>query len=219
MTMKLKTLKTALLSAALALMSATAARADANPANDSGTFTIRITPNVDLGVTVDTTGAAWEGSSNLDMTQTLGSDVRLLTPVSITMAGNLNNQELTLTGAALNTWTLDTDESDESDKLRLYAMFGKSPVTTPLAVGDYAGAQNLITTVATRAGQPQADEGGDTNHVYELPLAHGEYADVDGMTATATRKLWLRSSTPSTSSTEGQAAFTITVNAVSGAGL
>ena len=219
MTTKLKTLKTALLTAALGLLAATAARADSNPANDSGSFTIRITPNVDLGVTVDTTGAAWEGSSNLDMTQALGSDVRLQTPVNITMAGNLNNQELTLTGAALNTWTLDTDEADAQDQLRLYAMFGKSNSPVKPAIADFAGAQNLITTVATRAGQTQANEGGDTGHVYELSTGHAEYADVDGMTATAARVLWLRSSAPSTSSTEGQAAFTVTVNAVSGAGL
>ena len=220
MNMKLKTVKTAMLTAALALMTATAARADANPANDSGSFTVRITPNVDLGVTVDTTGSNWVGSANLDVTQDLGTDKVLQTPVGIAMAGNFSNQELTLTGAALNTWQLDTDEADAQDQLRLYAMFGKGTVTTPLVAGDFAGAQNLIKTSATRAGQAQADEAGDTNHVYELTSAGGgEYADVDGMPSTATRKLWLRASTPSTSSTDQQAAFTVTVTAATGVGL
>src|SRR3989338_5641088 len=122
---KLKTVKTAMLTAALALMTATFAYADVNPANDSGSFTVRITPNVDLGVTVDTTGSNWVGSSNLDVTQDLGTDKLLGTPIGIAMAGNFANQELTLTGAALNTWQLDTDEVDEVDKLRLYAMFGR----------------------------------------------------------------------------------------------
>jgi len=39
------------------------------------------------------------------------------------------------------------------------------------------------------------------------------------MAATATRKLWLRSRTPSTTSTDQQAAFTVTVTAVTGTGL
>ena len=150
MTTKMKTVKTAMLTAALALMTATAARADANPANDSGSFTVRITPNVDLGVTVDTAGAAWVGSSDLDVTQDLGTDKVLSAPVSVAMAGNFNNQELTLTGVALNTWQLDTDEADAVDQLRLYALFAKpASVTTPI-VGDFAGAGNLITTAATR---------------------------------------------------------------------
>ncbi len=81
-------------------------------------------------------------------------------------------------------------------------------VTSPI-VGDFAGAQNLIKTAATRAG---------------LSTGHAEYigspnGDVDGMSATATRKLWLRSRTPATSSTDEQAAFTVTVTAVTGLGL
>src|SRR6266576_2338049 len=96
-------MKTVMLTAALGLMTAAIARADTNSANDSGSFTVRITPNVDLGVTVDTTGSAWAGSANLDVVQDLGTDKLLTAPVGIAMAGNFNNQELTLTGAALNT--------------------------------------------------------------------------------------------------------------------
>ena len=217
---KMRTLKTAILTAALALMTATFAYADANPANDSASFTVRITPNVDLGVTVDTTGSNWAGAANLDMTSDLATDTLLQNAINIAMAGNFANQELTLTGAALNTWQLDTDEVDVQDELRLYAMFsdsalgaGSSPAIT--------GTANLITTVATRAGQTQADEGGDTNHVYELSTGAGAgvYADVDGMASTATRKLWLRARTPGTTSTDGQAQFTVTLTAVTGIGL
>ncbi|MCM2305357.1 MAG: hypothetical protein NDJ72_11680 [Elusimicrobia bacterium] len=222
MNTKMRTLKAALLSAALALLAPTAAHADANPGNDSGSFTIRITPNVDLGVVVDTTGANWAGTSaNLeDLTSNLGTDTRLDAPISIAMAGNLNNQELTLTGVALNTWQLDTDEVDVQDQLRLYALFGVAPVVSGSpSVASFDGTANLITTSAKRAGQVQADEGGDTNHTFELPSGGGgEYADVDGMLSTATRKLWLRARTPTYSSTDGQAAFTGTVTAVTGIG-
>ncbi|MDP3543049.1 MAG: hypothetical protein Q8T11_11345, partial [Elusimicrobiota bacterium] len=104
--MKFK-IKTAMTAAALALMTATFAYADANPANDSGSFTVRITPNVDLGVVVDTTGANWEGAGSTtleDLTSDLGTDTLLDAPIGIAMAGNFANQELTLTGVALNTW-------------------------------------------------------------------------------------------------------------------
>jgi len=221
MNSKMKTMKMAALAAILSLLTATAARADANPANDSGSFTVRITPNVDLGVVVDTTGANWVGaSSNLDMTSDLATDTLLDAPIGIAMAGNFANQELTITGAALNTWQLDTDELDAVDELRLYAMFGVSPVVSGSPISaNFNGAGNLITGTPTRAGQPQADEGGNTNHTYELSTANAEYADVDGMLSTAVRKLWLRARTPSTTSTDGQATFTVTITAVSGAGL
>ena len=206
--------------AALALTAAAVtAKADSNPANDSGSFTVRITPNVDLGVVVDTTGSAWAGSSNLDVTSNLGTDTLLTTPEGIAMAGNFANQELTLTGAALNTWQLDTDEVDAVDEMRLYAMFGKFAYGASPINADFNGAGNLITGSTVRAGQVQADEAGDTNHVYELATGNGEYADVDGMTSVSTRKLWLRARTPGTTSTGGQAAFTVTVTAVTGVGL
>jgi hypothetical protein len=219
MTMKMKTVKTILAAGLALIMTAAAAHADTNPANDSGTFTVRITPNVDLGVTVDTTGSAWVGSANLDVAQDLGTDKLMGTSIGIAMAGNLNNQELTLQGVALNTWVLDTDEIDVQDQMRLYALFGKVAGAASPLVSDFTGTQNLITTIATRAGQIQANEGGDTGHVYELPIAHGQYADVDGMAATATRRLWLRSRTPATTSTDQQQAFTVIVTAVSGTGL
>ena len=218
----MKTMKALMMTAALALMTATFAYADANPANDSGSFTVRITPNVDLGVIVDTSGANWAGAStNLDMTSDLATDTLLDGAVGIAMAGNFGNQELTLTGVALNTWVLDTDEIDVQDQLALYAMFGRftGAVGSPL-LAQITGTANLIKTAATRAGQAQADEGGNTNHAYELSnVGADEYEDVDNMLSTATRKLWLRARTPSTTSTDGQAQFTVTVTATTGVGL
>ena len=53
--------------AALALMLGMSSNAAADPvgSNDTGTFIIRITPNVDLGVLVDTLGAGWKDGGNL----------------------------------------------------------------------------------------------------------------------------------------------------------
>ncbi|MDO8756532.1 MAG: hypothetical protein Q7J64_00845, partial [Elusimicrobiota bacterium] len=149
----------------------------------------------------------------------LGTDTLLDSSIGIAMAGNFANQELTLTGVALNTWALDTDEVDAVDQMRLYAMFGNDSTPATPAIGDFAGAGNLITGSVVRAGQAQADEGGNLNHTYELSTGHAEYADVDGMPSTATRRLWLRARTPNTTTTSGQAGFTVTVTAVTGAGL
>ncbi|MDO8756533.1 MAG: hypothetical protein Q7J64_00850, partial [Elusimicrobiota bacterium] len=171
MNVKMKTVKTAMMTAALALMTATFAYADANPANDSGSFTVRITPNVDLGVLVDTTGANWVGAGSVtleDLTSDLGTDTLLDSSIGIAMAGNFANQELTLTGVALNTWALDTDEVDAVDQMRLYAMFGNDSTPATPAIGDFAGAGNLFTGSFVRAGQAQADECGNLNHTYVL---------------------------------------------------
>ena len=70
--------KTLIALTAMALLTAAVAKADTNPANDSASFTVRITPNVDVGVTVDTTGANWAGAStNLDVTSDLATDTLL----------------------------------------------------------------------------------------------------------------------------------------------
>ncbi|PCI37695.1 MAG: hypothetical protein COB53_05795 [Elusimicrobia bacterium] len=73
--------------------------ADAVPGNNSGSFIVRITPNIDLGVVVDTTGAAWIGSTDLSVTANLGGQERLGTPVTLAMQGDFSNQELILVAA------------------------------------------------------------------------------------------------------------------------
>ena len=206
--------------AALALaLGVTAAKADPNNGNNTGTFTVRITPDVDLGVTVDTTGAAWAGSANLDVTMAVAAESILGTGVKLTVAGNFNNQELLLSATNLDTWTLDADETPGADSLRLYAMVGANQATAP-GSALFNGATNLLGGTPARAGQAQADEGGDNTHKYEFATGAGAvYADVDGMAVSTARRLWLRANTPSTTSTDEQARFTVTVTAVTGRGL
>ena len=206
------------LAALVVALGVTAAKADPNSANNTGTFTVRITPNVDLGVTVDTTGSAWAGSANLDVTTALNSESILGTGVLLTVAGDFNNQELLLNAAALDTWTLDTDETPEADKIRLYALVGANQTSAP-ASSLFNGTANLLTTSGLPAGQAQADESGDSNHKFEFLTGQSpEYAQIDGMAVTTARRMWLRANTPSTTSTDAQARFTVTVTAMSGAG-
>ena len=206
--------------AALALvLGVTAAKADPNNANNTGTFTVRITPNVDLGVTVDTSGSAWAGSANLDVAVALNAESILGTGVKLTIAGDFSNQELLLSATNLDTWTLDADETPGADSMRLYAMVGADQGTAP-GSGLFAGAGNLLTGTPVRAGQAQANETGDSAHTYEFSTGAGAvYADIDGMAVAAARRLWLRANTPTTTTTDEQARFTVTVTAVTGRGL
>jgi hypothetical protein len=132
------------------------------------------------------------------------------------MTGNFNNQEMTLSAAALNTWVLDTDEVDALDQMRLYAVFGRNAYAESPAPVDFTGTTNLIVTGAGQAGQAQGDEAGNTNHKYELDTGDGEYADADTLAVGQIRRL--RSRTPNNSSVATQQGFTVTVTAVSGAG-
>ena len=219
-----KTKWTALALCAALLTMTGKAWADANPANDSGSFIIRITPNVDLGVTVDTTGAGWTDGGNLDLTADLNSTSILNTGVLLTVAGDFSNQELTLQGAANNSWTLDADEAPAENELRLYAMIGLNQNTAPSAANISAafGSLNLVGAAAVRAGQPQANEAAndDTGKVYEFAnAATTQFQDVDGMAVGTTRRLWLRADTPPATTSADQQSFTITVTAVTGTGL
>lgn len=193
------------------------ALADSDPSNDSDAVTVRLVPVVDLGVIIDTNGAAWAGSADLDTAMDLGTEKVLGTGVKVTVVGNLNIQELELQGAPLDGWTLDTDETDGQDQLRLYGLLAADGAAAP-APTDFGGVAHLISAAIKRAGQPQASEGGELNHTFELPTTHGSYADVDNMQIGAIRRLWLRANTPSFSSQEQTQRITVTITAVSGAG-
>ena len=185
---------------------------------DSGNFTVRITPNVDYGLTVDTSGSRWNSAANLDVTLDLGTDELLAVPVKVTITGNFSNQEVTLSAAALDTWALDTDEVDVLDQMRLYAMLGRDAFVSSPAPAAFAGTGNLIVTSAGQAGQIQANEASDTGHKYELATAATEYADVDTLAVGNIRRLWLRARTPGFSTVSSQQQFTVTATAVTGAG-
>ena len=100
------TLKAMLLGATLGLVSGDA-WADPDSSNDSDSLTISVTPNVDLGVNVDTGTAKWEGSADLTMTLATNATAYLASPATVTVLGTFNNQEVQVQGAALDTWALD----------------------------------------------------------------------------------------------------------------
>jgi len=199
----------------LACFAGNAMAADA----DSGQFIIRILPQIDVGVTVNTTGAAWVDGGDLDLNNAaMDTQYVMYTGVTITMAGDFNNQELTLEATTSDSWTLDTDETATANQLRLYAMAGEYQTTAP-AQASFDGTQNLLTGSAVRVGQTQPNESGDTGHVYELAYADTGYEDMDGMVVGTQRTLWLRAGTPASTVSDEAQAWTITVTAVTGTGL
>lgn len=209
-------LSAAALLALAPLFSPISAGADSNPGNDSDQLVIRILPSIDLGVTVDTTGSAWVDGGNLDISgAAMNSSHVMFTGVRVQVTGSFNKQELTIEGVGLDTWSLDTDESAEDDKLRLYGMFGEYQLTAP-ASSDFNGANNLITNSAQNVGQTNPNEVGDTNHNFELDLADTGYQDMDDMKVGTQRTLWLRADMPTQTSSDQTQRFTITVTAVSG---
>ena len=215
-----KTMKGVLAGLAVLALTVTGAYAlDPEASNNSASFQIRITPNVDLGVTVDTNGAAWSGDTDLYTDMALGDARVLQTGVRVVIAGNFQKQEIALQATNIDVWVLDTTEGGTEDELRLYAMVGADQLAdVPLAAA-ISGAGNLLTISSIRAGQPQGSESGDGGHTYEfLTGAGARYADVDDMAVSTARRLWLHVGTPPSTTVDSQQKFTITVTAVTGAG-
>ena len=200
----------------------TEARADRVPGNNSGTFSVRIFPNVDLGVSVNTSGAAWVGSADLDVTANLGGQEVLGTPVTLTILGDFNNQELTLLATKIDTWSLDEDTAArETDALQLFALVGADQTAILATIANYETSTNnhLITTAPLPVGQTNGNEGTPgTGHLYEFDASVGGliYDDVDNMIVGTVRMLWLGASIPTATSVDSQQEFQITVAAASG---
>jgi hypothetical protein len=218
----------AVVAVGLLSLGAAGAWADSNNLNNSGTFVIRIQPNVDVGVQVETTGtgwtSAWPGLQSLNVSMDLGAEQVLATGVKLTILGNVNNQEVELKGDdSAATWKLvGSDATSLEDKLRLAALIGKDQDVPPdTTLFDNSADDQLITTAGVPAGQAtdkegEGDENNGTKHYEMLTTAGDKYEDVDTMHVGYTRRLWLRVKTPPSSSVSDQQAITVIVTALNG---
>lgn len=190
--------------AAAALLALPAA-ADPNPANDSDSVVIHITPQPDLGVTVDTANVT------LDFTMVMGATSYTLKPATVTVLGNITPQELDVQGGNISAspvWALAANETPALDVLRLYALFSVARDSQP-AETDFSGAKNLVTTGIKRAGMAS---GAAPNQNFENNNMAGG-ADMDSMPVGAVRQMWLRIDAPPTTSTTSEQDFTVTLTA------
>ncbi|MFA6093269.1 MAG: hypothetical protein WC986_09995 [Elusimicrobiota bacterium] len=188
----------------------------------SDSLSITITPSVTMGVDVDTATTRFTGGAIGDMTLSMapGATAYFVSPASVTVQGDFNNQELQLQAAALNNWTIDGDEVADQDAVQLYALFATSKSSAPLeAEFGSDGARHLLTTGVQVAGETSGSETNvrSTNR-YEINNGDMDSgANMDDMTVGSLRQLWLRVDAPPTTTYSAAQAFIVTLTAVSGA--
>ncbi|MFA6093266.1 MAG: hypothetical protein WC986_09980 [Elusimicrobiota bacterium] len=188
----------------------------------SDSLSITITPSVTMGVDVDTATTrmsliASPGDMTLSMAP--GATAYFVSPASVTVQGNFNNQELQLQAAALNNWTIDGDEVADQDAVQLYALFATSKSSAPLeAEFGSDSARHLLTTGVQVAGETSGSETNvrSTNR-YEINNGDMDSgANMDDMTVGSLRQLWLRVDAPPMTTYSTAQAFVVTLTAVSG---
>lgn len=180
--------------------------ADPNPGNDSDSLTVTILPQTDFGVVIDTDNVT------LDFSMAMGATDYTVLPATVTIVGNVHPQELNISAANISpvtAWTLDTDETAETDQLQMYALFAADRQTHP-AESDFTGVKNLITTVPKRAGFA-GSSGPDGS--FENSSMSGA-ANMDNIMLTSpSRQMWLRLDTPPRTSTDEVQSIQVTITA------
>lgn len=191
--------------AALACVLPAPVLADSNPDDDADSLTITILPVVDLGVSIDT------GTVDLDFTMEMGQTDYTIKPATVTILGNIQPQELDVSGANVSgdpVWTLDADETADPDQLQLYSLFSVGRSTRPLEA-EFDGVKNLITGATKRAGQ-LSGSGDDQN--FEHSQMTGA-ADMDDLNVGDERQLWFRIDTPPQTSVSSEQKIQVTITA------
>jgi hypothetical protein len=187
-------LQAVLLAAVLALpLLPVVGHADTNPLNDSDSVTLSITPIIDLGVAIDT------ATVNLNFTMDMAATDFTVKPATLTVLGTYGPQEIDVAAAnnsAVPVWTLDTDETPTQDELQLYMLFSVNRDSAPLNA-EFTGTKNLVTGATKRIGT-FSGTGADGNFENNVMLGG---ADMDNLSPTQERQMWLRIDTPPTTST------------------
>jgi len=219
-------------SLAMLVLGAGPAWADPVPENDKDSLTITILPSLDFGVDIDTAttqfGSVALGSAK---TLTLGTTEYLTAPAAVTVLGNFMNQELSVAAAGLDTWTVDTDDVAEADKVQVYALFSTLDNSVPTEAqfaqgGDY---RHLVTGTPKWAGESLGSENNDTtDNVFEIPSSLpfsggteagvGGGSDMDRLQVGNIRQLYLRVDAPPISSVSAEQEIQVTLTADSGVG-
>lgn len=207
----------------LVLLLALPASADSVPANDSDALTISLVPVVDLGVDVDTGTARFSLSDTpgtLSLAMEMGAAAYLVSPATVTVLGNMNSQEVQLFAAGLDSWTLDTDETAEADKARLYALFAVDKASRPVEAefGQGGDGRHLVTASPKTAGEALGEEDNDLDG-NQFELADGGMSggtNMDNMAVGSKKQLWLRLDAPPTTGSDEAQRIVVTLTAVSG---
>ncbi len=205
-----------LLAAALAMTPAGAWAADADNSNNSDQIVIRITPNADYGVEIDTTNVT------LDLgTLSLGTTAFLVKPATVTIVGTVSRrgvsntgQELDVTAGLTGGWLLDAapttgSQAGNLDELAMYLLFSATSLSEAPSGVDFASgnADITVTQSAIRAG---GTAGVGTR--FEKATGFGT-TDMDNLSVSNKKHMWAWFRLPSETSVGGAQDVTVTLTA------
>ena len=189
--------------------------ADPNAANTEDGLTVRITPNADYGVTIDTTNQGI-ASGAIDLgALNLYASTYTVKPATVTITGTVSRRGATNTGQELDVtanisggWVLDatptTDATSGSiDELAMYLLF------TPTSLSGAPGANEFITdgTVTVTGSAIRAGGSGGAGTKFE------RNTDMDNLSVGNARHMWMYFRLPSETSTGNAQDVAVTLTA------
>ena len=199
------------------VMNAAPVHADFDVSNDSAAMVIRIRLNVDRSVTIST------GDVNLDLGYVaMGTSTGTVYPATVTVSGNINNTELSLSALITGGWVFDnfqTYSSTGDNQLNAWAQF--TSISTGLApaqdneyfrVGTTSGTK-ILSTTNLFAGIPVGIAGG--SGIGRFENNEGGSGDMDSMNPVSVRHMFTYFTLPPTTSitADQDIQFTLTVRA------
>ena len=222
---KLVGLASTVLALGLLVMSPAPVQADFDISNDSAAMVIRIRPNIDRSVTIST------GDVGMDLGYvTMGASTWTIHPATVTIGGNINNTELSLTAQISGGWVFDNTQtvtSTASAENVLLAFVQFTGVSTGIApaqdneyfrVGTTSGTKIVSATTSPNfIGVPVGLAGSSGIGRFEnnAGSAGPTNADMDSITPTAVRHMFSYFTLPpvTTLATDQDIQYTLTVRA------
>ena len=181
--------------------------ANSNAANNADSLTIRVTPNVDRGVNIDTAAVVL----NLG-TLPLYQSTQTVRPSTVTIDGTLNGQELDISGSISGGWSFDLSpstwgNSGENNRLATYVLFSDNALATAPDGDAFAGANADFTGETLRVG---GSSGAGTK--FEK-TSGGNTVDMDNKNPSDQAHMWIFLRLPNTTSTANPQDVTLTLTA------
>ena len=201
----------------LTVMGSGIAWADADTNNDKASITFSLTPNVDLGVSIDT------GNVTMDFgTVLLGTLQQPIRPATVTILGTITSdgsqttgQELDLALTFVGGWSLDTSPSidttsNETDAIAVYALFSDTNLSLAPTPAQFNAESGGFTQTNERAGGASGDG-------TRFEKQGGGALPGDGMDHKSPNEqahLWMLFRLPAETTTGNQQEITLTATAV-----
>ena len=225
--MTTKRMTAGLLALTVAVLGATAAMAaDPNADNTTDGLTVRITPNADYGVSIDTTNVGVAGGV-IDLgAMDLYTSTFNVKPATVTITGSvskrgaLGGQELDVTAQVLtaNGWIFDPTPTTDAtsgavDELAMFLLMSDTSLSASPGGASF-------TIAGTAASVTSGPSGTQTSHTYRAGGLGGagskfEFGgvDLDQMSVGNARHLWMYFRLPDTTSTGNAQDIAVTLTA------